>query len=174
MRTERLGIEPLVPAHAAETFGPLGDESLYRFIPQDPPQALDALIARYGRLASRRSPDGTEAWLNRVMRDRVSTEIVGTLEATVTPDHVAAIAYVVVVPHQRRGYAAEGVAGMIDHLVSALRVTRLRADVDTRNAASIALQRRLRFTRIAFTRDADHFKSATSDEYRYERVLLPN
>lgn len=59
LETSRLRLEPLVPAHADETFGPLGDERLYRFIPGDPPADLAALETRYALLSARRSPDGT-------------------------------------------------------------------------------------------------------------------
>ncbi|MBA2753015.1 MAG: GNAT family N-acetyltransferase [Chloroflexia bacterium] len=174
LETPRLRLEPLVPAHATETFGPLGDERLYRFIPGNPPANLAALEARYGLLSGRRSPDDTQGWLNWVMRRRDSGEPVGTLEATVYPDRSSSIAYVVFVRHQRRGLATEGVARMVEHLVVDHGITLLVAEVDTRNAASVGLLDRLRFSRVATVRDADHFKGTPSDEFRYElRPVFP-
>ena len=166
--TLRLVLEPLVAAHAAAIFGPLGDERLYRFIPQNPPPSLAQLRARYDRLSSRRSPDGTEAWLNWVMRLSETGEYAGTLEATIFADRTAFIAYTVFVPHQRRGYATEGVARILEHLVADHGVVLMIAEVDTRNAPSRALLERLGFQRVAEHRSADHFKGAPSDEYRYE------
>lgn len=171
--TPRLLLEPLAATHAAAIFGPLGDERLYRFIPQNPPPSPAQLRARYDRLSSRRSPDGTEAWLNWVMRVSETDAYAGTLEATVFADRTASIAYTVFVPHQRREYATEGVARIIEHLVADHGVVLVIAEVDTRNAPSIALLERLRFQRMAEHRAVDHFKGTTSDEYRYElRPLL--
>ena len=45
LKTPRLLIEPLLPAHAARLYECLQDERLYQFIPQDPPASLRALSA---------------------------------------------------------------------------------------------------------------------------------
>ena len=166
--TSRLLLEPLIVAHAAEIYDLLQDDRLYRFIPQDPPRSLDELQARYDRLSGRLSPDGTEGWLNWVMRLRGSTACAGTLQATVLADRTAYVAYTVFVPQQRRGFATEGIARMIEHLVADHDAVVMAAEVDTRNVASIALLERLGFERVAEHRGADHFKGALSDEYRYE------
>jgi len=42
------------------------------------------------------------------------------------------------------------------------------AEIDPRNVSSIALVESLGFRRIAFQKNADHFKGSSSDEYRYE------
>ena len=48
LKTSRLFLEPILPAHASRLNEQLQDERLYRFIPQDPatPQALDLGGAR--------------------------------------------------------------------------------------------------------------------------------
>lgn len=169
LETPRLVLEPLTPAHAPALYPSLRDDRLYRFIPTDPPTSPTALATRYRRLATRRSPDGREAWLNWAMRRRNPPgPYVGTLEATVLPDRSAVIAYLVFVPDQRRGYAREGVAALLDHLLRDHPLDLIAAEVDTRNAASIALLAALGFARVATTRGADHFKGAPSDEHRYE------
>ena len=168
LTTARLVLELLTEAHAAALVGALSDERLYRFIPQNPPASADALAARYRRLEARRSPDGREAWLNWAMRLTASDAYVGTLEATVRPDRTADVAYVVFVPHHRRGYAREGLVRILAHLFGDYGVATVAATIDTRNAASIALVEGLGFARVATLRDADFFKGATSDEYRYE------
>jgi len=141
--TERLRIEPLAARHAEELFEPLSDPALYRHVPRGPPASLDELRARFRRLSSRRSPDGAERWLNWVLR--AGARPVGWIQATARGDGAAEIAYSVFAGAQRRGYATEGVAWMIGWLRSALGVAHLRATVDPRNAASIALLGRLGF-----------------------------
>ncbi len=171
LETGRIVLEPLEPRHASELFGPLQEERLYRFIPQEPPATESALRDRYERLAVGRSPDGNEVWLNWAARERKTGSIIGTFQATVHANHSADIAYIVFGPSQRHGFAAEGARRMLDHLRDDLKVTVAGADIDTRNTASIALIERLGFVRVRTTLNADYFKGATSDEYRYERVL---
>jgi RimJ/RimL family protein N-acetyltransferase len=108
LKTERLLFEPLLPKHAPLLHGALADERLYRFIPTDAPESVGALRTRYRKLASRRFPDGSEAWLNFAVRlrqdgSRAGTSYVGTLEATVYPDRSARVAYTVFVPFWDRG-----------------------------------------------------------------------
>lgn len=166
--TRRLLLEPIKASHAAELFEPLRDYRLYAFIPQEPPASEAALRDRYGKLSSRRSPEGDEAWLNWAMRERDTGEYVGLLEATVQGDRIAFIAYIVFVPHQRKGFAAEGCRRLIRHLFEDYGAVVIVAEIDTRNAASIAIVEDLCFVRTALKKDADHFKGASSDEYRYE------
>jgi [ribosomal protein S5]-alanine N-acetyltransferase len=168
LETPRLLLEPILPAHASKLYERMQDERLYRFIPQDPPDTLQALEDRYGFLSGRRSPDGREAWLNWAVRERGSGEYAGTLETTVYDKGTAIIAYMVFVPYQRRGIAAEACGRLLEHLFEDYRVGMVAAELDTRNAASIALVENLGLERVGFKKDADHFKGSTSDEYRYE------
>ena len=166
--TRRLLLEPLTTAHAAVLHEPLLDGRLYSFIPQDPPVSRQALEDRYRKLSTRRSPDGSEAWLNWAVRERETGRYAGTLEASVEADGTAFIAYMVFVPYQRRGFAAESCGRLIAHLIEDYGVLVVVAEIDTRNLASIALVESLGFVRVSFQKDADHFKGASSDEYRYE------
>jgi [ribosomal protein S5]-alanine N-acetyltransferase len=168
LETERLFLEPILPAHAPVMYKRMQEEQLYRFIPQDPPDTPRALEDRYDFLSARRSPDGREAWLNWAVRERSSGEYAGTLEATVYDKGTAIIAYMVFVPYQRRGIAAEACGRLLQHLFEDYRVGMVAAEIDTRNVASIALVENLGFERVGFQKDADHFKGSTSDEYRYE------
>jgi len=98
----RLSLEPLLPEHARLLYQDLTDGRLYRFIPTNAPEPVEALENRYRKLSSRISPDGSETWLNFVMRlrqdgARAQAIYVGTLEATVYPDRSAYIAYTVFV-----------------------------------------------------------------------------
>jgi [ribosomal protein S5]-alanine N-acetyltransferase len=173
LETERLLLEPLMPEHAPLLKKYLADERLYRFIPQNAPASAEALEARYRKLSSRRSPDGSEVWLNFAMRLReegrlLKATYVGTLEATVFPDRSAYLAYTVFVPFWRQGYAREGCARILRHLLDNYRVRVVVAEMDTRNAASVSLAEALGFERVGTTLGADHFKGSVSDEHRYE------
>jgi ribosomal-protein-alanine N-acetyltransferase len=173
LETGRLVLEPLLPEHAPLLFEGLADERLHRFIPTDAPESAEALETRYRKLSSRRSPDGAEVWLNFAMRLREEGTLpkasyVGMLEATVFPNRSAYIAYTVFVPFWRQGYAREGCARMLRHLLENYRVLVVVAEMDTRNAGSVSLVEALGFERVGTTLGADHFKGAVSDEHRYE------
>ena len=159
-----LALEPLAEAHAEELVEPLSDERLYAFIPGRPPAGVEALRHRYRFLASGRSPDGRQRWLNWVMRDGAAA--VGTLQATVE-GATADVAYVVFTDHQRRGHATAGVRWLLDWL-RAEGVTLVRATVDTRNAPSIALLRRAGFALVS-TGEADDMPG--HQEHRYALSL---
>src|ERR671927_490894 len=148
LETPRLFLEPILPAHAPVLHERLQEERLYRFIPQDPPDSLEALTDRYAFLAARRSPDGREAWLNWAVRERAPGDYAGTLEATVFGDGRAIIAYMVFVPFQRRRIAAEACERLLAHLFEDYRVNTVAAELDTRNAASQALVESLGFERV--------------------------
>ena len=166
--TERLVLEPILPAHASVLYESSQDERLYQFIPQDPPASLQTLEDRYDFLSARRSPDGREAWLNWALRERSSGDYAGTLEATVHDNRTASVAYVVFVPYQRRGFAAEACARLLGHLFEDYLVGVVAAEIDTRNIASIALVESLGFERVGFKKGADHFTGSSTEEYRYE------
>src|SRR5215212_2416439 len=168
LETSLLLLEPILPAYAPVLYELMQEEWLYQFIPQDPPPSLEALTDRYDFLSARRSPDGREAWLNWAVREKRSGDFVGTLEATVEEDPLAFIAYMVFLPYQRRGFAAEACGRLLEHLFEGYRVGVVAAEIDTRNAASIALVESLGFERVGFQKDTDQFKGSTSDEYRYE------
>jgi RimJ/RimL family protein N-acetyltransferase len=165
--TARLALEPLRVAHAAPLFILLQDQRLYTFIPDDPPDSLEALEGRYRRWERRASPDGREIWLNWAARLRATGEWVGTFQATIG-DHQALLAYMTFAPYQRQGLAREGCLRVIEYLASGYGVQVVAAEIDTRNTASIALVKSLGFRLVATTCGADTFKGAISDEYRFE------
>jgi len=116
------------------------------FIDDNPPESLDSLRARYARLSSRRSPDGTEAWLNWAVRVVCPGNYVGLVQATVTASLSALIAYVMLYAAWGNGYGREAVAAMVEHLLKNCGVSTFCALVDARNQPSIALLRALGFT----------------------------
>ena len=114
----RLELEPLRPDHADEMAPLLDDAGLHEFIGGEP-ASLDDLRARYTRQAVGRSPDGTQRWLNWVVRLRDGGAPVGTTQATVTDEDgvvTAEVAWVVASAHQGQGYAVECARAMVEWL----------------------------------------------------------
>jgi RimJ/RimL family protein N-acetyltransferase len=114
--TERLDLEPLAVAHAAELAPLLDDPALHEFTGGTPLSAA-ALAARYARLAARRSPGGDQCWGNWVIRVRATRAAAGIVQATLPAAGPAAgpaeVAWVVVRAAQGRGYAQEAARGLV-------------------------------------------------------------
>jgi ribosomal-protein-alanine N-acetyltransferase len=165
LQTHRLALEPLTVGHADELLAPLADPRLYTHVPQDPPESLDKLRERFVFLSTRRSPVGDQLWLNWVMRDRHDGQCCGRVQATVTTDARAWIAYEVFAERWGRGFATEACSRMLEWLIETLDVQQFAAEVDSLNSASLRLLDRLGFQRVALREAADQFKGRVSDEW---------
>jgi len=165
LATDRLILQPLGPEHARELFPALQDAHLYRYIPVDPPLTVEALEAQYRAWAERKSADGSELWLNYVVRFRQTGRAVATVQATVKDEGEAFIAYQTFSEHLGRGYAREACRALTEYL--ARPDISVQALVDTRNLASQRLLEAIGFDRVEKIDGADHFKGQVSDEYRY-------
>jgi len=168
--TPRLAFEPLAPAHAAELAPFLGDAALWRFIPRPPPRPED-VARRFAIVSVSERPNG-DRWLNWVLRRRADGQAIGLVETTVSPDHRAYLAYFVFVPFQRQGYAREACAATLEHLHAHCAVTRVEAEVDTRNEASRRLLAALGFDCDGVRHPADPIDGAPAFDHRYRRVLV--
>jgi RimJ/RimL family protein N-acetyltransferase len=117
IETDRLQLEPLRVDHATELATVLDDERLHEFIGGRPATTAE-LRSRYTRLEAGRSPDGSQGWLNWVVRDRGAGVAVGTVQATLgrTGGLTAEIAWVIAAARQGRGYATEAAAAMVARL----------------------------------------------------------
>jgi RimJ/RimL family protein N-acetyltransferase len=118
--TERLVLRPLRVADAEEMAGVLGDPALHEFI-GGRPDGLEELRRRYAAMVAGPGRPG-EAWRNWVVRRRADEAAVGTVQATLTRDAEgwrAEVAWVVGVPWQGRGYAAEAARALVGWLVEA-------------------------------------------------------
>ena len=143
--TERLELELLTPDHAEALFHGLRDKRLYTFIDDEPPVSLEALRRRYEMLLKRRSPEGLETWLNWAVRKLRPSEYIGYVQATVTKDGWADIAYVLFYDSWGKGYGREAVTAMLEELKNTYFVSSFRALVNPRNRRSRALLQSLGF-----------------------------
>ena len=147
MRTieaERIVLEPQAASHAEEMFEVLSDPAIYEY-ENEPPQSLEWLQERFRKLESRRSADGTQHWLNWVIRVQ-GRGLIGYVQATVYPDSRAAIAYELASRHWGRGFATVAVLAMIPELVRDYGVRRLTAVFKQANHRSQRLLERLGFS----------------------------
>ena len=160
-------LEPLRPRHAMEMLGGLSLKEAYNFLPDDPPANLAELTCRYERQARGRSDDGTELWLNWIVRDARTCAALGYTQATMTA-RSALIAYHIFPTCWRSGVGCAAVTKTLDRLFFQLDIGHAWALVDVRNAASIALLEKLGFSCSGHRKGADFFKGEMSDEHEFE------
>ena len=156
LATPWLHLEPLTTAHTAELHPVLADPALYAFTGGTPPTA-EELRARHARQVGGASPDGSEGWLNWVLRRRDTRSVAGFVQATLTRDGddlTADLAWLVGTTSQGRGLASEAAVAV----VAALRghgVARFGAWVHPGHAASGAVARRCGLAPTGEVRDGE-------------------
>ncbi len=144
LRGSRITLEPLREADADEMAPLLDDPRLHDFIGGRPATAQQ-LRQRYRRQVVGHSPDGTQRWLNWIVRRTVDRAAVGTVQATITGDanHRAAdVAWVIATAYQGHGFAKEAARVMVAWLREQ-EVTAFVAHIHPDHAASAAIARSL-------------------------------
>lgn len=114
LRSRRLLLEPLRVEHAEEMAPLLDDPQLHRFT-GGRPATLSELRHNYCRQVVGASPDGSQRWLNWIVRREATGQAVGTVQATVLPGAdgvVAEVAWVIATSSQGEGYASEAALAM--------------------------------------------------------------
>src|SRR4030095_1165852 len=135
LRTIRLDLLPIHRGHATAMFEVLNDASLYRYVSGSPPSNAEELARGYEFWENRRSPDGTELWLNWAVQLRTDRQFIGHLQAGVLPAH-ADIAWFVGSHWQRQGYATEAAQAVLGFLLK-LGVREVHASINPAHTASI-------------------------------------
>ena len=143
IQTNGLRLEPQVAAHAEEMFIVLSDPAIYEY-ENAPPKSLALLRNRFARLESRQSSDGSEAWLNWVIRVP-NDALIGYVQASVYADGRAAIAYVLHSTHWGQGLARRAVQVMIAELSRHHQARKFSAVLKRENFRSSTLLTRLGF-----------------------------
>ena len=118
LETVRLRLTPVGEADAEELAVVLGDPRLHEFIGGSPLRVTE-LRAQYRRWNAGPASPG-ERWLNWVLRRRDTGEAVGTVQATVTTRAdgglAAQVAWVIGLPWQGSGFAAESATALVTWL----------------------------------------------------------
>ena len=138
-----LTLEPQVAAHAPAMFDVLADPALYAY-EHAAPASRAWLEERFRRLESRQSADGSEQWLNWVIRLR-SGELIGYVQGTIYADGSAAVAYVLGSAHWGRGLATGAVRAMLEELADHYQVHTFMAVLKAANVRSRRLLEKLGF-----------------------------
>ncbi|WP_327179066.1 GNAT family N-acetyltransferase [Streptomyces sp. NBC_01335] len=147
LTTPRLTLEPLTAEHAREAVSVFDDVRLHTWTGGSP-GSLAELEARYARQSAGRSPDGTQGWLNWMLRRTSDGALIGTVQATsyrrpATAETLeASLAWVVGVDHQGAGYGREGALAMASWL-RARGVHGLAAYIRPGHSASTGIARAL-------------------------------
>lgn len=145
-------------------FGVLTDPAIYEFENQPPPSE-EWLARRYKLLESRVSPDGTEQWLNWVVR-LPTGELAGYVQATVFASGASCVAYELNSRFWRQGIGTSAVEAMLEDLRSTYSVHTFVAVFKHANYRSVALLARLGFA-AANRLQAAEFRPAAD-----ERVMI--
>src|SRR4051812_39731660 len=143
LTTRGITLEPQFASHAPAMFEVLSDPAIYEF-ENEPPASVAALRERFKKLESRQSPDGSQQWLNWVIRLH-SGDVAGYVQATVHSDGRAALAYVLGSQHWGKGIASRSVRAMIEELRERHGVGECIAILKAANGRSQKLLRRLGF-----------------------------
>ncbi len=139
---ERLGLEPL-RVDDAEEMAPLLDDAAIHAFTGGRPATLGELRERYARQVAGHSPDGSQRWLNWIVRRRSDGQAVGFVQATVGEQDgllSAEVAWVIAPPYQRRGYAREA-AHLMATWLREQHITAIAAHVHPEHHASNAVAR---------------------------------
>ena len=168
--TPELTLEPLRAGHAEAMFELLRDEAIYGYLDYSPPPSVQYLRDLYARLEARMSPEGSETWLNWVIRPR-GQPLAGYVQATVSPSRSAHVAYILASKYWGSGYAHGAMLAMLEHLASAYDVERCRATVEVENQRSVRLLERLGF-QLATECELQGVQLATT-ERMFVRCLAP-
>lgn len=144
--TERCVLEPQVEAHAVPMFAVLSDPAIYEF-EGEPPPSVDALARAFRRKESRLSPDGSEVWLNWVVR-LSDGEFTGYVQATVMPARYAYVGYEFSSRYWRRGIASAALRAVMQELAARYGVEQVVAVLKTANYRSLGLLLKLGFAPV--------------------------
>ena len=148
----RCVLEPLIAAHAHEMFAALSDPAIYEF-ENAPPISEDWLTERYGRLESRGPNDGTQLWLNWVIR-LPGGKAAGYVQATVLPDRSSYVAYELNSEYWRQGIGSSAVLAMLRELQDQYGVETFVAVLKAKNYRSEGMLRKLGFVQASEEQDA--------------------
>jgi [ribosomal protein S5]-alanine N-acetyltransferase len=165
--TPHLTLEPQTAAHAPEMFVILSDPALYEYENQAP-LSVAGLQERFLRLESRQSGDGSEQWLNWVIR-LPAAQLIGYVQATIYRDGRAAMAYELHSSFWGRGLARQAVQAAMAHTVAHYGVRGFSAVLKKENQRSMRLLQRLGFTPASSAQHAE--LQAEADEFLMLRTV---
>ena len=172
LETQRLIIEPLTGAHAPALYSLFQDQAIYDYIPQLPPDNVQALQDRYQKLENTESPDGKQSWLNWAVQLKDEPIYIGRFEATIIKaEKTAFIAYLLGVDFWNKGYATEACHVVLSELKNTFQIEKVQVILDQRNKGSIRVLEKCGFDLTSIQENAEFFKGSWSTEHTFEKQL---
>lgn len=172
--THHLRLEPVRVHHAAEMFPLLSDPRIYEHLSFGPPATLAELEERYERQKSGVSPDGTERWLNWIVRSLDDGgACAGFVQATLHHGDTGEFGYIFGPAFWGRGLAFEACTTVLAEMRGDFSSQTLFATVDRLNARSVALLARLGFHRIE-SQEYPHGDVLASDDVFQLHLAQPH
>ena len=156
LETERFYLEPLSVDHAAKMVKVLADPVLYEFTGDEPP-TYSELQRRYTAQCAGGSKDGSQWWLNWVIKHKSAGSLIGFVQATVEAvqgNLTADIAWVVSSAFQGQGVATEAARAMVDWL-QPHGVVSIVAFVHPEHHASMSVAKKLGLAATAVVEDGE-------------------
>jgi RimJ/RimL family protein N-acetyltransferase len=158
LNTPRLRLDALHPADAAALLGYRADPAVARFQGWRPASVAEAADFIAGQAdESLDNPDSwPDGWFPRAIRLREDGTLIGDLGVHLPPDAEGSVEFgVSIAPvHQGKGYACEAVRAVFELVFGRLSRHRIRASVDPRNLASMAMLRSLGMRQEAHHRES--------------------
>jgi ribosomal-protein-alanine N-acetyltransferase len=170
LRTAGLLLEPVQARHAALLYDGMREPALYEWISMPPPEDLESLATRWGRLAERaRRPPGEVVWLAWAVQRVADGAWIGELDVELTPAGVATnVGYFFFPAYWGRGHASEAVAALCDHLAGH-GVGEQVAAVTRGNEASCRVLERAGFVRGRVLPGNDTIRGVAVDDLEFIR-----
>ncbi|HXR45316.1 MAG TPA: GNAT family N-acetyltransferase [Pseudolysinimonas sp.] len=149
IRTQRLVIRPMTPGDLDDVYAYQSDQDNHRYLLNDA-RSREEVVEAVGRYASARRLADEKDWIQPAVE--LDGRVIGQLFLTIVSvdNRGAEVGWVFHPDFQGRGYATEAATALFDLAFGELGMHRIRAELDPKNAASIALCRRLGMREEAF------------------------
>lgn len=161
-----LRLRPVRPSDAPDLFAVFGDPAVCRYWSRPPLPDLAAAEALQREIATLFAERTLFQW---AVAEAAGDRLVGTCTlADLSVEHRrAAVGYALRRDAWGRGHATAALRALLDFAFGALRLHRVEADVDPRNAASIRVLERLGFVREGCLRERWHLQGEVQDAALY-------
>ena len=164
--TPRLSLRWISEDDVDSLFEIFSDPQVVRYWAFGPLANRDAAAAMQREIAESNLKDSLWKW-GLALRDDNRVIGTATLFNLSLSNGRAEIGYAMGRPFWGKGYMNEALTALVVHAFETLRLRRLEADVDPRNAASIRTLERLGFQREGFLRERWHVEGEIQDAYFY-------
>lgn len=164
--TDRLVLTPLAAADAGALFSYRSLPEVCRYQSWEPTRIEDA--AAFIESVRAVGFDSPGTWSQLGVRLRETGELVGDLGVHFLEDGAQVeVGFTLAPAAQGRGLGTEAVAGLLDHLFTALRKHRVSASIDPRNGPSLRLAQRVGMRQEAHFHRSVRFKGEWADDVVY-------